>query len=48
MSESTQKLVKELRGGGRKRKKASRAGPAKKQKKLARVVKRIIKRDIFS
>jgi hypothetical protein len=38
MSESTQKLVKKLRGGGRKRKKASCAGPAKKQNKPARPV----------
>jgi hypothetical protein len=33
MSVSTQKLVKKLREGGRKLKKASRAGPAKKNKR---------------
>jgi hypothetical protein len=46
--EFTEKLVKKLRGGGRKRKMASHAGPAKKQKKPAMVVKGILKRDIFS
>jgi hypothetical protein len=49
MSEFTQNFVKKLLGVGKKRKKASRAGgPDKKEKKLARVVKRFIKRDIFA